>query len=91
MHVARFQRSAIRFLLPLDSVGYYCFLSGRKYDSDGNLYDWWDKTTSQRFADRTQCMVDQYSNYTYQNQHIRGKLTLGESCLLNFMKAADQD
>ncbi|RUS79079.1 hypothetical protein EGW08_013165 [Elysia chlorotica] len=36
---------------------------GRQYDKDGNIKQWWDDHTSQAFNNRSQCMIDQYSNF----------------------------
>ncbi|ODM96912.1 Membrane metallo-endopeptidase-like 1 [Orchesella cincta] len=37
---------------------------GRQFDSDGNLYDWWEPTTKEAYLRRTQCVIWQYGNYT---------------------------
>jgi endothelin-converting enzyme/putative endopeptidase len=53
---------------------------GRQYDGHGNLTDWWTKADADRFADRAQCVVDQYSSYVaVDGLHVNGKLTLGEN------------
>jgi putative endopeptidase len=52
---------------------------GRKFDAKGNLTDWWTKEDADKFAERSQCIVDQYSGYTIVDDiKINGKLTLGE-------------
>ncbi|KAL8865286.1 MAG: hypothetical protein Q9174_006969, partial [Haloplaca sp. 1 TL-2023] len=58
--------------------------SGRHYDETGNFTDWWDPPTITAFKQKTQCFVDQYSNFTIldpqgQPLHINGQLTLGEN------------
>ncbi|KAL8870319.1 MAG: hypothetical protein Q9174_003614, partial [Haloplaca sp. 1 TL-2023] len=58
--------------------------SGRHYDETGNFTDWWDPPTITAFKHKTQCFVDQYSNFTIldpqgQPLHINGQLTLGEN------------
>ncbi len=35
--------------------------SGRKFDLDGNLTDWWTPADSTRFDKRAKCIVDQYN------------------------------
>ena len=37
---------------------------GRQYDKDGNLREWWEPETKKKFLEKTQCIIDQYSNYT---------------------------
>ncbi len=52
---------------------------GRQFDAQGNLRDWWSKQDAAAFKQRTQCIVDQYSQYTVvDNIKIDGRLTLGE-------------
>ncbi|PSR81949.1 endothelin-converting enzyme 1 [Coniella lustricola] len=57
--------------------------SGRNYDQNGNYTDWWDKSTIESFKKKTDCFVEQYSNYTIPTKdgplHVNGKLTLGEN------------
>jgi putative endopeptidase len=53
---------------------------GRQFDKDGNLKDWWTKDDEQKFTERAQCMVDQYSAIeAVPGVHLNGKLTLGEN------------
>jgi endothelin-converting enzyme/putative endopeptidase len=52
---------------------------GRKFDAKGNLADWWTPSVGQEFDKRAQCVVDQFSGYTVYDQHLNGKLTLGEN------------
>ena len=52
---------------------------GRQFDAKGNLKDWWTKKDAKEFNDRTQCIVDQYAQYTIVDDiKINSKLTLGE-------------
>ena len=52
---------------------------GRQFDAKGNLKDWWSKKDAKEFTDRTQCIVDQYAQYTIVDElKINSKLTLGE-------------
>ncbi|XP_023334270.1 neprilysin-2 [Eurytemora carolleeae] len=37
---------------------------GSQSDDNGNLVNWWDLDTKQKFLDKTQCIIDQYGNYT---------------------------
>jgi endothelin-converting enzyme/putative endopeptidase len=36
---------------------------GRHFGLRGELYDWWTDKTADAFAQRAQCMIDQYSSY----------------------------
>ncbi|MEA1987566.1 MAG: M13 family metallopeptidase, partial [Candidatus Marinimicrobia bacterium] len=54
--------------------------SGRKFDSDGNLNDWWTKEDAERFDKRTQVVVDQFDKFTVCDSFfVSGELTLGEN------------
>lgn len=53
--------------------------AGREYDKDGNLRPWWQNSSVDAFKNRTECMVDQYSQYTINGERINGKQTLGEN------------
>jgi endothelin-converting enzyme/putative endopeptidase len=53
---------------------------GSQFDAKGNLKDWWTKDDREKFDARTKCVDDQYSSYVaVDDQHINGKLTLGEN------------
>jgi len=53
---------------------------GAKYDSTGELKNWWTPADYKEFQSRGQCVVDQFSGYTVDGGlHENGKLVLGES------------
>lgn len=52
---------------------------GREYDKDGNLRSWWKNSSVEAFKKQTQCMTEQYSNYSINHEHLNGKHTLGEN------------
>ncbi|CAO3633652.1 unnamed protein product [Cunninghamella echinulata] len=60
-------------------------LNGRLYNSDGKKGNWWSNDTLNRFTDKVQCFIDQYSNMTVYDEKnkktlfIDGKLTLNEN------------
>ncbi|KAL7837817.1 hypothetical protein SRHO_G00275280 [Serrasalmus rhombeus] len=52
---------------------------GREYDKEGNLRSWWKNSSVEAFKHQTQCMVEQYSNYSINKESLNGKHTLGEN------------
>jgi putative endopeptidase len=53
---------------------------GRQFDGDGNLQDWWTEADAKAFAERADCLVDQYSAFSpVPGVTLNGKLTLGEN------------
>lgn len=54
--------------------------SGRKFDAQGRLREWWQPEVSERFDERAQCVQDLYSSYEVEpGLNLDGKLTLGEN------------
>src|SRR5262249_6780051 len=37
--------------------------SGRQYDANGNLKDWWTKEDGEKYKERAKAIVDQFNNY----------------------------
>ncbi|HEV3041988.1 MAG TPA: M13 family metallopeptidase [Candidatus Angelobacter sp.] len=53
---------------------------GSKYDSKGNLSNWWTEKDREEFEKRTGCTADEYSSFVaVDDVHLNGKLTLGEN------------
>jgi len=53
---------------------------GSKYDSKGNLRNWWTDEDLAAFTKRTDYLVTQYNNYAvFDDLHVNGELTLGEN------------
>ena len=53
---------------------------GRKFDGKGNLTDWWTPEDAKNFEARTDCLVNEYGNFTAVGDvKINGRLTLGEN------------
>ncbi|XP_050440640.1 endothelin-converting enzyme homolog [Adelges cooleyi] len=52
---------------------------GREFDRFGNLHQWWNNKTVEKFKTATDCMIKQYSNYKINGININGKRTLGEN------------
>lgn len=54
--------------------------SGRKYNHEGELKDWWTEEDAAEFERRAQVMVEQYNGFTVQDTlNVNGELTLGEN------------
>lgn len=51
------------------------FRTGRKYDSNGNLDQWWSNSSITAFNEKTQCMIDQYNDYFWEKAglNVRAK------------------
>uniref|UniRef100_A0A3Q2QLL8 Endothelin-converting enzyme 1 n=1 Tax=Fundulus heteroclitus TaxID=8078 RepID=A0A3Q2QLL8_FUNHE len=52
---------------------------GREYDKDGNLRSWWKNSSVEAFKRQTQCIVEQYGNYSINKELLNGRHTLGEN------------
>ena len=54
--------------------------SGRQYDGQGNLVDWWSPESAEKFKARAAGIVQQFSAYTVlDGLHLNGALTQGEN------------
>jgi endothelin-converting enzyme/putative endopeptidase len=53
---------------------------GSKYDSEGNLRNWWTEQDLAEFKERTSALVDQYAKFqVFDDLNVNGELTLGEN------------
>uniref|UniRef100_A0A7E4VRL2 Neprilysin n=1 Tax=Panagrellus redivivus TaxID=6233 RepID=A0A7E4VRL2_PANRE len=54
---------------------------GRLYDNKGNIRQWWDNVTVQKFEEKAKCIEDQYSSYILDqiSMRINGRSTKGEN------------
>lgn len=57
--------------------------SGRLFDKNGYLDDWWTPETAKAFEDRQRCIEEQYGNYTISDGEgheykLQSKFTIGE-------------
>ncbi|KAF9345814.1 hypothetical protein BGX34_004444, partial [Mortierella sp. NVP85] len=58
--------------------------SGRRYDENGAVRDWWTEASVQAFDVKSQCFIDQYNEFTVRgpdgtNHFVNGWGTLGEN------------
>ncbi|RHY83922.1 hypothetical protein DYB26_004533 [Aphanomyces astaci] len=60
--------------------------TGRKFDGDGKLNNWWSSATSTAFNTKAQCIRDQYANFVVKNEvtgdvlgNIDGWISLDEN------------
>ncbi|MDU0370633.1 M13 family metallopeptidase [Hymenobacter endophyticus] len=54
--------------------------SGRQYDSEGNLRDWWTPADAAEFTKRAAVVGTQYSAFSpLDSVYVNGKLTMGEN------------
>ena len=54
--------------------------SGRKFDAQGNLKNWWTDQDLKNYEDRATCVEKQFDAYKFEGDlHLNGKLVLGES------------
>jgi putative endopeptidase len=53
---------------------------GRHFDGDGSLRNWWTPAVEARFAERSQCIIDQFDAYEpLPGEYVNGQLTIGEN------------
>ena len=58
--------------------------SGRQFDAEGNLKDWWTEQDGKEFEKRAACFVEEYSAFTAVGDvKVNGELTLGENAADN--------
>ncbi|XP_015511770.2 neprilysin-2 isoform X1 [Neodiprion lecontei] len=54
---------------------------GRQFDKEGNLVDWWQPETKERYLEKAECIIYQYGNYTVESVglNLNGINTQGEN------------
>lgn len=62
-------------VLTLSSCMWWISWTGRKYDSIGNLDQWWSNSSVTAFNEKTQCMIDQYNSYYWKEADLNVRLT----------------
>ena len=57
--------------------------SGHEYDKDGNYKNWWTNATCEKYKQKVQCFIDQYSQFSKningEDHHVDGVLTQNEN------------
>ncbi|HZU23002.1 MAG TPA: M13 family metallopeptidase, partial [Terriglobales bacterium] len=53
--------------------------SGSRFDGEGDLRDWWTQQDEQEFHKRTECVAHEYDQFSVDDLHVNGHLTLGEN------------
>ncbi|XP_062578045.1 endothelin-converting enzyme homolog [Saccostrea cucullata] len=53
---------------------------GREFDKYGNLHPWWNNQSIINFQNRTQCVIDQYSQYKLGENHVSQREFLDYIC-----------
>lgn len=70
--------------------------SGRLFNQDGKLEEWWSNSTSEAFDEKASCLAKQYSSYKVDDGkggyvHVNGNLTstenIGDSGLIHAYRA----
>ena len=70
------------YIRPEYEKGYVCpAVTGRQFDKDGNMMQWWNNATIRAFRERAQCIIDQYSKYKLDevDLYVNGRMTQGEN------------
>lgn len=44
---------------------------GRQFDLNGNLVDWWQADTKERYLGKAKCIIEQYGNYTEPTSQLK--------------------
>lgn len=52
---------------------------GRKFDSQGNMRDWWSAQDLEAFQQRAGGVKDQFANLSFEDLPVKGDLVLGEA------------
>lgn len=55
--------------------------TGRQFDKNGDLRDWWEEQTQKKFLKKAECIIHQYGNYSAPevNLNLNGINTQGEN------------
>ena len=48
----------------------FCVYLGRQFDKDGNLKNWWEQKSLDKFKGKTECIKDQYGEFEVQGVKV---------------------
>ena len=48
----------------------YVYFLGKDFDKEGNMRNWWTKSSTDNFDKLTKCFEDFYHNYTVNGTHV---------------------
>ncbi len=54
--------------------------TGRQFNEAGDRIPWWSPETIQKFDERKQCIINQYSNYTVTEIHMNVSIIFMRFC-----------
>lgn len=60
---------------------------GRQFNKEGNLVDWWQPQTKERYLKRAECIIYQYGNYTVKDvgMNVRKLITCTRFYFITFI------
>lgn len=67
------------------SVQVLCSCTGRNFDKNGNMLDWWSNFSAWHFQQQSKCMIHQYGNFSWEladNQNVSMSPALWWLCQL---------
>ncbi|NMM50617.1 M13 family metallopeptidase [Marinigracilibium pacificum] len=54
--------------------------NGSRFDSEGNMVNWWSETDAEQFKSKSEVLISQFDAFeALPDVHVNGKLTLGEN------------
>ena len=55
---------------------FYFYFTGRQFDINGNLNQWWNTSIITKFKEKTQCFIDQYSQFVVPEAGLNVRISL---------------
>ena len=57
---------------------FFFSLTGKFFDKDGNLKNWWSRVSQYEFRTRASCLAKQYSNFEIYEKKVKFSVMLHE-------------